>query len=112
MTQTSLPDEFPALLTLMKKLAELVDPLKAIIAAEEKPDLSKRIERFLEEVTRISDQIERAVTIMEADREDRATLQRLEEKIEAQGQALKIALTHLLEIRSLFGAPLDTPEPR
>ena len=112
MTQPPLPDAFPELLSQMKKLAELVDPLKAIIAAETAPDLSGRIERFLAEVSRISDQIERAVTIMEVDREDRATLQRLEERIEAQGKALKVALTQLREIRSLFGAPLDTPEQR
>lgn len=112
MTQSPLPEDFPDLLKQMKKLAELVDPLKAILAAERKPDLTERIERFLLEVTRISDQMERAVTAMEADRENRATLQHLERRIEVQGENLEVVLDKLREILDLFGAPLGDPERR
>ncbi len=110
MTEAPAPEEFPELLQQMRKLTELVDPLKAIIAAEKKPDLTERIERFLSEVTRIGDKVERAAKAMEEDQESRAALKRMEGQIEDQGRELKEIGSQMRDILRLFGAPPDDPE--
>ena len=104
MTKTISPKEFSELLSLMKSLARLVDPLKAIIDAEKKPDLTERIENFLSEVNRIGTLMERAVTAMEKDREE---LPALKSQLELQGQKLDKMSVQVEAILGLFDAPLD-----
>lgn len=111
MTQTIPPEQFTELLGHMKKLAGLVDPLRAIIDAEKKPELTERIESFLSEMNRIGDLMAQAVTAMETDQESRTALQRLEKQMDAQSLALEEIDNQMRIVLRLFGAPLDDPEP-
>lgn len=103
--------EWPELLEQLRKLTELVDPLRAMLAAETTPDLTQRIEGFLSEVHRIADQMERAVSAMEADPGSRAAIERIEKRLEMQEREMTQMATHLDTILGLFGSPPDAPEP-
>ncbi len=106
MTQTIPPEDFSELVSYMKKLAGLVDPLKAIIDAEKRPDLAERIDRFLTEVSRIETHMQRAATAMEADRQD---LRTVKEQLDAQSRTLEDINSQMQRILSLFGGPMDGP---
>ena len=65
MTTPPPPMEWPQLLAELRKLTALIAPLQALLAQEEAPGLSERLERFLAEITRVGDQVERAAEAME-----------------------------------------------
>ena len=97
------------LLSQLRKLTELIDPLKAILAAEATPGMGERIEHFLTEVTRIADQMDLAAHAMKATQESRAAIARIETGIAVQAQVLGDMASNIGVILNLLGAPLDRP---
>lgn len=113
MTDIEPPPDWPELLAELRKLTDLIAPLQAILAQEETQGLSDRIDRFLMEITRVGDQMARAVTAMEAEQETRDLTKRIVRASEAQGQDIAILKAGISRILTMLGEPLqqDTMPP-
>ena len=107
MTAPSPPTEWPALLAELRKLTALIGPLQALLAQEEAPGLSDRIDLFLAEITRVGDQVERAATAMEAEGQSRDLMQQITKDLAVQKHQIDRLQDGMAQILGLLGAPLD-----
>ena len=107
MTAPSPPTEWPALLAELRKLTALIGPLQALLAQEEAPGLSERIDLFLAEITRVGDQVERAATAMEAEGQSRDLMQQITKNLAVQKHQIDKLQGRMAQILGVLGAPLD-----
>lgn len=106
MTTSELPMEWPALLVELRKLNGLIAPLQALLAQEAAPGLSDRIDRFLAEITRVGDQVERAAEAMAAERQNQDVLRQMVQEMHNQRMQLTTLQGGMTQILDLLGQPL------
>lgn len=92
----------------IKRLTALIDPLEMLLMQEKNPDLSARIERFIDQIQRVADQMDRAVTALEADQETRQKVKHIETHILAQAQDISAMKNDMSKVLTALGQPLGT----
>ncbi|ATQ56526.1 hypothetical protein [Paracoccus yeei] len=107
MNQSSPPSEWPELLIELRKLTALIAPLRALLAQEETPGLSERIDRFVAEITRVGDQVERAALAMEAEKQTRDLTRWIAQELMGQRRDITTIQHDLSRILLLLDEPLD-----
>ena len=88
-------------------LSQLPAELQALLAQEEAPGLSERLERFLAEITRVGDQVERAAEAMETEQQGRALMQQMAGILAAQQRQIGEIQRGMAQILALLGEPLE-----
>ena len=78
-----------------------------MLAQEEAPGLSDRIDLFLAEITRVGDQVERAATAMEAEGQSRDLMQQITKNLAVQKHQIDKLQGRMAQILGVLGAPLD-----
>lgn len=106
MNQSQPPLDWSELLTELRKLTALIAPLQALLAQEEAPGLSERIDRFVAEIGRVGDQVERAAAAMEAEKQTRDLTRRMAQELMGQRCDITTMQRDLSRILRMLGEPL------
>lgn len=106
MNEHAPPMSWPELLNELRKLMALIAPLQALLAQEEAPKISARINLFLLEIIRISDQMDRAVRALEDEQETRDLVRQLAKASDRQQAEISLMKNGITQILALLGEPL------
>lgn len=112
MTETSHPQDWPELLVELRKLTALIEPLQKIMAQEEAPALSERVDQFVTEISLIRGQMERAVAALEADTETRERVLALTLEMANQKQQMARMEAGIARVLRLMGEPAQSKQGR
>lgn len=107
MNDNAAPENWQELLTELRKLTALIAPLQAILAQEEAPKLSDRVDQFLADVSRLTHQMERAVSVMEAEGDARAQIATLTDRLDKQSREISLVRKGVGHILTMLGEPLN-----
>jgi len=110
MTETSHPQNWPDLLVELRVLTALIEPLQKIMAQEEAPALSERVDQFVVEISLIREQMERAVTALEADTETRKRVQALTVVMANQQKQMARMEAGISKVLCLMGEPVQSKQ--
>lgn len=109
MTKPLQPAEWNELMASLRQLTGLIAPLQAILAQEEQPGVSDRIQEYIRQVTRIADLMESAVDTLQERQDIDQTITTLLRVQKEQLSEMRSIWDQTTRILQLFGAPMKLP---